>query len=74
MKPHGKTPAAKSGQRVALLMAGTGVFWVLAIALGQEYGWPNRVKAFFDLIVLASFGFALFKTYQLWRARQKDEG
>jgi len=55
-------------------MAATGVFWVLATALGAEYQWPQRVIALFDLAALAGFGFALFKTYQLWRARQKDEG
>ena len=74
--PHtGKTPEAKAGQRVALILAGTGVFWVLATALAAEYAWPQRVIALFDLAALAGFGFGLFKTYQLWRARQtgKDE-
>lgn len=72
--PHtGKTPEAKAGQRVALIMAGTGVFWVLATALAAEYDWPNRVIALFDLAALAGFGFALFQTYKLWRARRKDE-
>jgi len=74
MTPTGKTSEAKAGQRVALIMAATGVFWVLATALGAEYQWPQRVIALFDLAALAGFGFALFKTYQLWRARQKDEG
>ncbi len=74
MTQTGKTSEAKAGQRVALLMAGTGVFWVLAMALGAEYQWPGRVRALFDLAALAGFGFALFKTYQLWRSRQKDEG
>ena len=75
MSQTGKTPEAKAGQRIALIMAGTGVFWVLATALAAEYAWPNRVIALFDLAALAGFGFALFKTYQLWRARRagKDE-
>ena len=74
MIPTGKTPEGKAGQRVALIIAGTGVFWVLATALGAEYGWPNRVKALFDLAALAGFGFALWMTYQLWRQRQNDKG
>lgn len=74
MSQTGKTPEAKAGQRVALIMAGTGVLWVLATALASEYDWPTRVIALFDLAALAGFGFALFKTYQLWRARQKDKG
>ena len=74
MTHTGKTPEAKAGQRVALIMAGTGVFWILAMALGAEYQWPQQVRAIFDLAALVGFGFALFKTYQLWRARQKDVG
>jgi len=74
MTQTGKTPEAKSGQRVALIMAGTGVFWILAMALGAEYEWPQQVRVIFDLAALAGFGFGLFKTLQLWRARQKDEG
>ena len=74
MTPTGKTSEAKAGQRVALIVAVTGGLWALAILLGQEYGWSNRVSAIFDLAALAGFGFALFKTYQLWRARQTDKG
>ena len=68
------TTQAKAGQRIALTIAGVGVFWVLVILLGDEYGWSNRVRAFFDLAALAGFGFALWQTYQLWRARQNDKG
>ena len=73
-KKHGDTNQAKAGQRVALLMAGVGVFWILVTLIGSEYGWSNRTRALFDLAVLAGFGFALWQTYQLWRARQDDKG
>ncbi|MEJ8560978.1 DUF5337 domain-containing protein [Yoonia sp. GPGPB17] len=74
MTQHGNTNQGKAGQRVALIVAGTGVFWVLAIMLGAEYNWSNRTRALFDLAALAGFGFALWQTYQLWRARQNDKG
>lgn len=73
MTPTGKTSEAKAGQRVALIMAATGVLWVVFTAIGQEYGWSIRVRSFFDLAALAGFGFALWNTYQLWRARQTEE-
>jgi hypothetical protein len=61
------------GQRIALIMAGTGVFWVAATYIGQQYGWSNRTHALFDLAALAGFGFALWQTFQLWRTRQDDD-
>jgi hypothetical protein len=74
MTPTGKTPQAKAAQRTALIMVATGLLWVFFTALGQEYGWSNRIIALFDLAALAGFGFALWNTYQLWRARQTDKG
>jgi threonine/homoserine/homoserine lactone efflux protein len=73
MEQHGKTDQGRAGQRVALLVAGTGAFWIMAILFGAEYDWPNRVRALFDLAALAGFGFALWQTFQLWRARQNDQ-
>jgi len=74
MAQQGKTDQARAGQRVALLMAGTGVFWILVTLIGSEYGWSLRTRAFFDLAALAGFGFALWQTYKLWRARRDDKG
>ncbi|WP_342075262.1 DUF5337 domain-containing protein [Yoonia sp. SS1-5] len=74
MTKHGDTKQAKAGQRVAMLLAGIGVFWILVTMIGSQYGWSNRTRAFFDLAALAGFGFALWQTYQLWRARQIDKG
>lgn len=74
MAHHGNTDQARAGQRVALFMAGVGVFWVLVTMIGAEYGWSIRTRAFFDLAALAGFGFALWQTFQLWRARQNDKG
>lgn len=74
MAQHGKTPQARAGQRVALIIAVTGVLYVLANLIAAEYGWSNRTRAFFDLAALAGFGFALWQTFQLWRARQDEKG
>ena len=62
-----------AGQRAALIMAATGVFWIVATFAGEKLGLDMRIRALFDLIALAGFGFALYMTYQLWRARRDDE-
>ena len=72
MSGHGQTEFAKSGQRVALIVAGTGVFWILVTLIGAEYGWSMRTRAFFDLAALVGFGFAIWQTYTLWRMRQAE--
>ena len=73
MKKQGDTNQAKAGQRVALIIAAVGVFWMLVTLIGAEYGWSMRTRALFDLAALAGFGFALWQTYRLWRMRQKDD-
>ncbi len=65
---------AKAGQRAALLLAGTGVFWIVAIWAGGAMNWTPRTRALCDLIALAGFGWALWMTFQLWRSRQTDKG
>jgi hypothetical protein len=74
MAQHGRTNEARTGQRVALFLAGVGVFWVLVTMIGVNYGWSMRTRAFFDLAALAGFGFALWQTFRLWRARQNEKG
>jgi threonine/homoserine/homoserine lactone efflux protein len=64
---------ARKGRRIALIIAGVGVFWILVTAIGAEYGWSHRTRALFDLAALAGFGGAIWMTYQLWRARQTDK-
>lgn len=67
----GDNQSAK-GRKAALLMAGTGIFWIGATALGSYLGWSNRIIALFDLFALAGFGWALWMTFTIWRDRQKD--
>lgn len=66
--------SAGAGRRAALVIAGVGVFWIAATAIGSWLGLDNRTRALFDLIALAGFIWALWLTYQLWRARRNDEG
>ena len=72
MAKHGDTREARAGQRVALILIATGVLWVLVTLIGSEYGWSNRTRALFDLAALAGFGFALWQTFQIRRARHDD--
>ncbi|MHA6347177.1 DUF5337 domain-containing protein [Roseivivax sp. CAU 1761] len=64
---------ARQGRIIALVIAGIGLAWIAATALGSALDWSQRTRAFFDLAALAGFGTAIFMIYQLWRARRKDE-
>ena len=61
----------RAGRRAAMFLAGVGVFWIIATWAGGALGLSNRTRALFDLIALAGFGWALWMTYGIWRARQK---
>lgn len=63
-----------TGQRAALMLAGTGVAWVVATELGGYFGMSQRYLALFDLFALAGFGWGLWMTLRLWRERQNDKG
>ncbi len=65
--------SARAGRRLALWIAGIGVFWVLANIVGSDMGWSHRTRALFDLIALAGFGWALWTVIAIWRARHSDE-
>lgn len=64
------TKQARQGRIIALVIAGVGVFWILATMIGAEYGWSQRTRALFDLLALAGFGVAIWMIYGLWRNRQ----
>lgn len=63
----------RQGRIIALVIAGTGLAWMGASALGMALDWSQRTRAFFDLAALAGFGTAIWMIYGLWRARQKDK-
>ena len=72
MQSQDKT--SKTGQHASLWIAGLGIFWLCINLAGSYWGWSNRIRALFDLAVLAGFGFALWNVIKLWRARQSDRG
>ncbi len=61
---------ARKSRRTALVIAGTGLFWILATIIGGYLSLDQRIRALFDLIALGGFIFGFVLTYQLWRARQ----
>jgi len=61
---------ARKGRNAALVIAGTGVFWILATIIGGSLALDQRVRALFDLMALGGFVFALLLIHQIWRARQ----
>ncbi|WP_136441444.1 DUF5337 domain-containing protein [Pacificoceanicola onchidii] len=63
----------KTGRRIALLIAGTGVAWIAINALGAAMGWTARTLALFDLAAIAAFGWAIWMIFGLWRARQQQQ-
>ncbi|WP_297774790.1 DUF5337 domain-containing protein [uncultured Roseovarius sp.] len=72
--PDKDAEIARKGRFTALVIAGTAVFWVLATFIGGEMGLSQRVRALFDLMALAGFIWAFVLIYQIWRARQSNQG
>ena len=64
----------RQGRLASLVAAVTGLFWIAAIWAGNQYDWPQRTRALFDLIALAGFAFVLITAFRIWRSRRKDEG
>ena len=62
------------GRRLALFMAGVGLFWILFTEIGNQYEWTQRTRALFDLVALAGFGFGLWQGFKMWQDRKSDEG
>lgn len=62
--------AARKGRQIAVLIAGTGLVWILAQAVGLWLAVPQRWMALVDLGAVVAFVMALVMTYQIWRARR----
>ena len=66
----GQDPQAHGRQvrRVALVIAGTMLLWILAQLIGAQYGWAPKYALLVDMAAVAGFIWALVVTYQIWRA------
>lgn len=69
MSQDKENPAAK-GRMLALVIAGTGIFYVLALQVGAKLDWTQHTFILVDLIAMAGFFWALVVGIQIWRARQ----
>lgn len=63
---------ARLRRRSGLVIAGTGVFWVLIGLIGEKEGFSQPVRLVFDLVALAGFGLAFWLIYLSWRAGRGD--
>ena len=64
--------AARKGRQAALAIAGSGVFWVLAILIGNKEGFSQQTRLILDLVALGGFIFAFWLIFQSWRARRDN--
>lgn len=64
----------KQGRVVALVIAGSMLFWLAAQVVGPLLGLPGRYALLIDLAVLAAFIWSMVVIYQIWRAQRRDEG
>lgn len=62
---------AKQARMAAIIIAVTGIVWLLAVGLGGQLGLPIKYAVLFDLAALAAFFFALVILFRVWRARQR---
>lgn len=64
---------ARKGRRAAMVIVGTGLFWVLITMIGEKEGFSQQLRLIFDLVALGGFVFAIWLIYQIWRDRQDKQ-
>ena len=65
---------AQRGRLLAIVIAGTMLFWLAAQWIGPRIGLAVEYAVLIDLVVMATFVMALYNGLRLWRIRQKDKG
>ena len=65
---------AQRGRLLAIVIAGTMLFWLAAQWIGPRIGLAVEYAILIDLVVMATFVMALYNGLRLWRIRQKDKG
>ncbi len=63
---------ARQSRTVALVIAATGILWMVANAIGPEIGLDPSYAILFDLAALAAFFWALVVAWRLWRVRNPE--
>lgn len=64
-------PAGRKGRRAALVIAGTGLGWVLFGMIAEKEGFSLSTRIIGDLVALAGFVFAFWLIFQMWQAGRK---
>lgn len=72
MTPEQDRQLSRQSRIVAVVIAATGVIWLVGQALVQRYGWGSSYAILFDLAGLAAFFWALVVIFQIWRKRRED--
>ena len=65
---------AKAGRKIALWIAGVGIYWIAATYIGGMLDLSQRYRALLDLIALAGFGWVLWEVFKFWRSGQSGDG
>ncbi len=65
---------ARKGRTVGLVIAIAMVLWMGAQWLGRTMGLPPRYAFLFDFAAIGALIWALIVIYQIWRARQNNNG
>ena len=65
---------ARKGRHVALVIAGAMLLWLAVQFLAPTIGLPGRYALLFDFAALAAFVYAGVNIFQIWRARQDNQG
>ena len=64
--------AGQKGRRAALVIAGTGIGWVLFGMIADKEGFDVGTRIAGDLVALAGFLFAFWLIFQMWRDGRND--
>lgn len=77
LPPHAHDPRyqarARQGRLVAVVIALTGVLWLVAQALIPQLGISPRHAVLVDLAALAAFIWSLIATWRIWRSKRPGE-
>ena len=65
---------AQRGRLLAIVIAGTMLFWLAAQWIGPRIGLAGEYAVLIDLVVMAAFVMTIYNGLQLWRKRHNNKG